>query len=61
MAHLDEVIRDVERYSIEDVIAAAEKSLEPCDCKDPDVIELKVIEQVAPVRTFCTLCGRDVA
>ena len=60
MAHLNEVIRDVERYSIEDVVAAAEKSLEPCDCEDPDVIEVRVVERVSPVRTFCALCGRDV-
>ena len=61
MPHLSEVIRNVEKYSIEDVVRAAEKSLEPCDCEDPDVVEVHVMDQVEPIKRFCALCYRDMA
>jgi hypothetical protein len=61
MPHLTEVINDVERYSIADVVAAAERSLLPCDCENPDVVELCVAERAEPIRRYCSSCGRDVA
>jgi hypothetical protein len=59
--HLSEVINNVERYSIEDVVHAAEQSLLPCDCEDPDFIELRTLDRVDPVRVWCSTCGREIS
>lgn len=60
MTSLQTVIRDVERFSISDVVRYAELSLLPCDCADPDTLEFRVIEQYEPIKTECMKCGRRV-
>lgn len=60
MTSLQTIILDVEKYSIKDVVKAAEDSLLPCSCgDDAEVIEIRVAEKVDPIRLVCQRCGKD--
>jgi hypothetical protein len=33
----------------------------PCDCPDPDTVDIRTAGQVEPIARLCTICGRTPA